>query len=107
MRGLENDIELRFFRKVPLLSYRNIGGRKTTLIFENPQKIHKLVGFHGSKRKKSACLFSEADAHFLYSFLPQQPDQQLIDILGGLAACYQLVPKGQQGRCQQPSLAGA
>ena len=35
------------------------------------------------------------------------PDQQLIDILGGLAACYQLVPKGQQGLCQQPSLAGA
>ena len=35
------------------------------------------------------------------------PDQQLIDILGGLAACYQLVPKGQQGHCQQPSLAGA
>ena len=57
MRGLENDIELRYFQKVPLLSYRNIGGRKTTLIFENPQKIHKLVGFHGSKRKKSACLF--------------------------------------------------
>ena len=27
MRGLENDIELRFFRKVPLLSYRNIGGQ--------------------------------------------------------------------------------
>ena len=40
-------------------------------------------------------------------FLPQQPDQQLIDILGGLAACYQLVLKGQQGRCQQPSRAGA
>ena len=69
MRGLENDIELRFFRKVPLLSYRNIGGRKATLIFDNSQKIHKLVGFHGSKRKKSACLFSEADAHLvLFSF---------------------------------------
>ena len=39
-------------------------------------------------------------------FLPQQPDQQFIDILGGLAACYQLVPKGQQGLYQQPSLAG-
>ena len=39
--------------------------------------------------------------------LPQQPDQQLIDILGGLAACYQLVPKGQQGLYQQPSFAGA
>ena len=62
MRGLENDIELRFFQKVPLLSYRNLGGRKTTSIFESSQKIHKLVGFHGSKRKKSACLFSEADA---------------------------------------------
>ena len=56
--------------------------------------------------KISVCLFSEADAYFSYSFLPQQPDQQIIDILGGLAACYQLVPKGQQGRCQQPSLAG-
>lgn len=62
MRGLENDIEFRFFRKVPLLSYRNIGGQKTTSIFEISQKIHELVGFHGSKRKKSACLFSEADA---------------------------------------------
>lgn len=62
MRGLEHDIELRLFRKVPLLSYRNIGGRKTTSIFESSQKIHKLVGFHGSKRTKNACLFSEADA---------------------------------------------
>lgn len=69
MRGLENDIEFRFFRKVPLLSYRNIGGQKTTSIFESSQKIHKLVGFHGSKRKKSACLFSEADALLvLFSF---------------------------------------
>ena len=62
MRGLKNDIELQLFQKVPLLSYRNIGDRKTTSIFESSQKIHKLVGFHGSKRKKSACLFSEADA---------------------------------------------
>ena len=46
----------------PSLSYRNLGGQKTTSIFESSQKIHKLVGFHGSKRKKSACLFSEADA---------------------------------------------
>ena len=69
MRGLENDIEFRFFRKVPLLSYRNIGGQKTTSIFESSQKIHKLVGFHGSKRKKSARLFSEADALLvLFSF---------------------------------------
>ena len=69
MRGLENDIELRFFRKVPLLSYRNIGGQKTTSIFGSSQKIHKLVGFPGSERKKSACLFSEADALLvLFSF---------------------------------------
>ena len=46
----------------PSLSYRNIGGQKTTSIFEISQIIHKLMGFHGSKRKKSVCLFSEADA---------------------------------------------
>ena len=51
----------------PSLSYRNLGGQKTTSIFESSQKIHKLVGFHGSKRKMSVCLFSEADAHFTYS----------------------------------------
>ena len=62
MRGLENDIESQLFQKVPLLSCRNLGVRKTTSIFESSQKIHILVGFHGSKRKKSACLFSEADA---------------------------------------------
>lgn len=51
------------------LSYRNIGGQKTTSIFESSQKIHKLVGSHGPKRKKSACLFSEADALLvLFSF---------------------------------------
>ena len=66
---LYRNIERGFFNtkfkntaNTPLLSYRNIGGRKTTSIFESSQKIHKLVGFHGSKRKKSACLFSEADA---------------------------------------------
>lgn len=46
----------------PSLSYRNIGGQKTTSIFEISQIIQKLIGFHGSKRKKSVCLFSEADA---------------------------------------------
>ena len=53
----------------PSLSYRNIGGQKTTSIFESFQKSHKLVEFHSSKRKKSACLFSEADALLvLFSF---------------------------------------
>ena len=33
MRGLENDIESQLFQKVPLLSYRNLGVRKTTSIF--------------------------------------------------------------------------
>ena len=38
-------------------------------IFESFQKSHKLVEFHSSKRKKSACLFSEADALLvLFSF---------------------------------------
>ena len=69
MRCLENDIKLQRFQKVPLLSYRNIGGQKTTSIFESFQKSHKLVEFHSSKRKKSACLFSEADALLvLFSF---------------------------------------
>jgi len=41
MRGFENDIELRYFQKIPLLSNRNIGGPKTTLIFESSQKNQK------------------------------------------------------------------
>ena len=58
-------------------------------------------------QNKAPASFQKQTLVFRIQFLPQQPDQQLIDILGGLAACYQLVPKGQQGRCQQPSLAGA
>ena len=58
-------------------------------------------------KKKAPASFQKQTLISRIQFLPQQPDQQLIDILGGLAACYQFVPKGQQGRCQQPSLAGA
>ena len=79
--------------------YRTARGSEMDPFFVYGSKIDAI--------KISACLFSEADAHFSYSFLPQQPDQQLIDILGGLVICYQLVPKGHQSRCQQPPFAGA
>ena len=63
------------------------------------------MGFPSSERKKSACLFSEADAHFDgYSVSLYQPDQQLVDVLCGLAASQQLVPKGQHRARQQPAL---
>jgi len=39
--------------------------------------------------------------------LSHQPDQQLADVLRGLAPRRQLVSKGQHGRCHQPPLAGA
>ena len=68
---LYRNIERGFFNtkfkntaNTPLLSYRNIGGRNTTSIFESSQKIHKLVGFHGSKRKKNACLFFRSRRSF-------------------------------------------
>ena len=55
--------------KSPLLSYRNIGGQKTTSIFESFQKSHKLVEFHSSKGKKERLPLSEADALLvLFSF---------------------------------------
>ena len=59
MRGLENDIESQLFQKVPLLFYRNLGGQKTTLIFEYSQIIHKLVGFRGEGIKRAPASFQK------------------------------------------------
>ena len=101
----------RAFSKFPSLGRQREGQKINPLekffCFGSKLEPFFVYGIKIDAIKISACLFSEADAHFSYSFLPQQPDQQLIDILGGLAACYQLVPKGQQGLYQQPSFAGA
>ena len=108
MRCLENDIKLQRFQKVPLLSYRNIGGQKTTSIFESFQKSHKLVEFHSSKRKKERLpLFRSRRSFGIIQFLLHQPDQQLVHVFCRLAAGQQLVPKGQHHARQQPALIGA
>ena len=102
MRCLENDIKLQRFQKVPLLSYRNIGGQKTTSIFESFQKSHS------SKRKKERLpLFRSRRSFGIIQFLLHQPDQQLVHVFCRLAAGQQLVPKGQHHARQQPALIGA
>lgn len=52
MRCLENDVELRLFRKVPLLSYRNIGGRKNDIDFWKFSKNSQISGISRLKAQK-------------------------------------------------------
>ena len=52
MRGLENDIELRFFRKVPLLSYRNIERKIFNINFKNAANApHSLTATSEAKKR--------------------------------------------------------
>lgn len=105
--GLKTTSNYSFFQKVPLLSYRNLGGQKTTSFFESSQKIHKFVGFHSESIKITPASFQKQTLVFCIRFLLHQPDQQLVDVLRGLAVSQQLVPKGQHRAGQQPALAVA
>ena len=57
--------------------------------------------------KKAPASFQKQTLFWYYSVLLYQPDQQLVDVLRGLAAGQQLVSKGQHRRCQQSALIGA